>query len=193
MKIYKDASDKAFIVDNLKSGFQDSGICPIDFDLAVKNWQEDHHHSQRLNASSTPPEFQINYEVDMQSIPQNSRDVYRRADAITRSFDHNDRFFRDFVKACGRAIDEKNAERALLKEKYAASKAALEAEEKSLGIFLDPDETFDPAEEIIPACETLTERSQEKDSTPKKTDRKKKISTIGGNNTVKRLNQDSNC
>lgn len=191
VKIYKDGSDKAFIVDNLKSGFRDSGFCPIVSDLAIKNWQAD-HHSPLLNSNSTSPEFQVNYEIET-SISQNSRDVYRYADALTTSLDYNDRSFREFVKACGRAIDEKKVETAILKQKIAASQAALEAEEMFLGIDLDSDEIFDIAQEIDPDCEVLTERSQDKDSTAKKTNGKRKMSTIIENDTIaKRLHRDLN-
>ena len=105
-KIYKDASNKAFTVDNLKSGFRHSGIFPINVDRAVNNWQAD-HHLQFQKVMPTTPESKVNRRNENSLIPQNSQDVYQQADATTIPSNYKDCFFRKFVSNCGKSIEIK--------------------------------------------------------------------------------------
>jgi 4-hydroxybenzoate polyprenyltransferase len=147
---YKVASEKAFSQENIRRGFQASGIYPVDADRAVTKLKPKECRRPTFQPPTTPP-IQIEEGDDIFATPSTSHDIEKLLQRVDWSSENAQRDVRLILRKCGKSLEKRTAATAFQEKEIVVQRAKIAAL-KPLGrsrINFDPNKAFPDIQDLI--------------------------------------------
>ncbi|EXL39152.1 hypothetical protein FOCG_18230 [Fusarium oxysporum f. sp. radicis-lycopersici 26381] len=123
---YKVASEKAFSQENVRRGFQATGIYPVDADRAVAKLKPRERRRPTFQPPTAPP-IQIEEGDNIFATPSTSHDIEKLLQRVNWSSENAQRDVRLILRKCGKSLDKRTAATAFQEKEITVQRAKIAA------------------------------------------------------------------